>query len=307
MGVINSATLTAINKGFNKLFQEGRKVGRDMSNWRKIARRVTSSAASEVYGWIEVVPQMRKWSSGDRTIGSVKEQAYELANDEFESTIGVKATDIKDDRLGMYAPLMEDLGVEGEYHIDRGSFAALKAGRTTDVSDGKKFFATDHPRAANTDGTGANTPTSNILLPGTTDTAEWYLLHTMGLARPIIYQEREALRFDSFDDFQDSRAFLKNEFLYGIYARRQFGFSRWQYAVSCRAALTKDNFRSAVKMMQEFKRDGGDPWGLSPTLLVVPPALRGAARDIVVAERGSDGSTNTEAGVVDLHVEPLLA
>lgn len=307
MGVVNNATLTAINKAFNKLFQEGVKVGREMSSWRKVARRVTSSAASEVYGWIDVVPQMRKWETGDRTIGSVKEKAYELENDEFESTIGVKATAIKDDRLGMYTTLMQDLGVEGEYHIDRGVYAALKAGRSTVVADGKNFFASDHPRAANTDGTGTNTPTSNILNPGTTNHPEWYLVYTMGMARPLIYQEREKLRFDDFTDFDDSRAFLKNEFLYGIYARRQFGFSRWQYAVSSRDDLTKDNFREAVQMMQEFKRDGGDPWGLTPTLLVVPPALRGKARDIVVAERDSDGSTNTEAGVVDLHVEPLLS
>ena len=307
MGIVTNASLRAIDKGFQRLFQEGQDAGRQMARWPRIARRVPSSARSEVYGWTEDAPLMRDWTSGDRSIKSIKEKSYELTNKRFESTIGVDRVDIVDDLLGLYRSIMQDLGQEGVAHIDRGCFAALKAGRTTQVGDGKMFFATDHLRNANVDGTGTNTPTSNILNPTVTTNPEWYLLYTMGMHRPIVYQDREALRLDSFLDFADSHVFLKDQFLWGAYARRRFGFSRWQFAISSRDDLTKANYQAAYKMMLELKRDGGDPWGLVPSLLVVPPSLRAKARDILVAERNSNGSSNTEFGTVDLLVEPLLA
>lgn len=278
-----------------------------MGRWMKVARRVSSSGVVEVYGWIDVVPMMRQWTAGDREVRSVAEQAYQVGNDTFESTIGVKANSIKDDMLGMYTMIMEDLGEEGELHIDRGTFHALRQGRTTPAQDAKNFFATDHLVNSDTDRTGTNTPTSNIINPAVTSGPEWYLICAMGNKRPIIYQEREALRFDSFVDMNDSQVFMRDQYMYGIYARRAWGFSRWQYAVSSRDALTRANYQAAIVMMQSFKRDGGDPWGIQPTLLVVPPALRAAAREILVAERLANGASNTEFGTADLHVEPLLA
>ena len=306
MPIITNATLTAMDKGFNRLFEEGRAAANKMITWPKIARKSTSTGASEVHGWIDVVPHMRQWDSGSRVVMSVKEQAYEIDNLRFESTIGVEATDIKDDRLGMYRMLMQDLGEEGEIHLERAAYAALKLGRSTPISDGKSFFATDHPVYANVDQTGANTPTSNILNPTETAGEEWYLLHTMGMRRPVIYQEREALRLDSLIDYNDSRVLLLDQYIYGAYARRAWGFSRWQYAVSSRDELTHANYQAAYKMMLEFKRDGGDSWGLMPTLLVVTPGNRVKARDILIAERLADGASNTEMGTTDLSVSPWL-
>ena len=305
--IITNATLRALDKGFSRLFAEGRAAVNKTITWPKIARRSTSTGATEVHGWIDVVPHMRRWDTGSRVVLSVKEEAYEIDNLRFEATIGVEATNIKDDRLGMYRMLMEDLGEEGEIHLERAAYAALKLGRTTLVSDKKPFFATDHPVYANTDGTGAVTPVSNILNPLVTSGPEWYLLHTMGMKRPIIYQEREALRLDSLINYNDSRVLLLDQYLYSIYARRAWGFSRWPYAVSSRDDLTHANYQAAYQMMQTFKRNGGDPWGLMPTLLVVPPTLRVKARDILVAERLANGASNTEMGTAELCVSPWLA
>ena len=304
--IITATALRAIDKGFNRLFQEGRAAANKMITWPKIARRTTSSTRVEVHGWIDVVPHMRQWDAGSRVVMSVKEKAYEINNLRFESTIGVEAIDIKDDRLGMYNMLLQDLGEEGMIHVERASYAALRAGRTTLINEGKNFFATDHPVAEHTDGTGASTATSNILKPTETAGDEWYLCYTMGMQRPVIYQEREALRLDSLIDYNDSRVLMLDQYIYSAYARAAWGFSRWQYAVSSRADLTHANYQAAYKMIQEFKRDGGDPWGLTPTLLVAPPSLRVKARDILVAERLANGASNTEMGTVDLCVSPWL-
>ena len=304
--IITATALRQIDRGFSRLFMEGRAAANKMITWPKIARRTTSTSKSEVHGWIDVVPHMRQWDAGSRVVMSVKEKAYEIDNLRFEATIGVSSLDIKDDRLGMYSMLMQDLGEEGDIHTERASYAALKLGRATLVTGGKNFFATDHPVAANTDGTGASTATSNILNPTVTANPEWYLCYTMGMQRPVIYQEREALRLDSLINYQDSRVLMLDEYIYSAYARRAWGFSRWQYAVSSRDELTHANYRAAYRMMQEFKRDGGDPWGLTPTLLVAPPSLRVNAREILVAERLANGASNTEMGTVEPCISPWL-
>ena len=304
--IITAAVLRQIDKGFNKLFMEGRAAANKMITWPKIARRTTSTSKTEVHGWIDVVPHMRQWDAGSRVVMSVKEKAYEIDNLRFEATIGVQANDIKDDRLGMYSMLMQDLGEEGDIHTERASYAALRLGRATLVTGGKNFFATDHPVSATTDGTGANTPTSNILNPTVVANPEWYLCYTMGMQRPVIYQEREALRLDSLVNYADSRVLMLDEYIYSAYARRAWGFSRWQYAVSSRDELTHANYQAAYQMMQEFKRDGGDPWGMTPTLLVAPPSLRVNAREILIAERLANGASNTEMGTVDLCISPWL-
>lgn len=309
--IIKASSLEALRKGYNRAFEDGRTLGRSMQSWMKIARRTTSSGKAEVYGWLDAVPLMRKWdrtqNSGKRVVKSIKEKAYELANDEFEDTIGVLATDIKDDKYGTYRFLMEEMGQEGETHIDAGCFAALAAGKTSAISDGKNFFAADHPVAANADGTGANTPTSNIYTPADTTGPAWFLVYAMGVHRPIIYQEREALSFNALDNYNDSTVWLQNEFFYGTYCRRAFGYGRWQFAIMSQTDLTIAHFRAARTQMRSLKRDGGRPWRIRPTLLVVPPALESSAKDTIMADRLANGSTNTEYNAVEIHVEELLA
>ena len=58
-------------------------------------------------------------------------------------------------------------------------------------------------------------------------------------------------------------------------------------------------------MMLNYKNSKGRSLGLVPDLLVVPPALEAAARDILVADYVS-GTKNTMQGTADIHVEPRL-
>ena len=52
---------------------------------------------------------MREWV-GSRQIGKMAKQAMSLENKKFEATVGVERTDIEDDQVGMYRPMMQAMG-----------------------------------------------------------------------------------------------------------------------------------------------------------------------------------------------------
>ncbi|MCY4377346.1 MAG: Mu-like prophage major head subunit gpT family protein [Spirochaetaceae bacterium] len=170
MGVVNDATITAIRKGFSRLYQRG--IQSAQSKWKRIAVEVPSGDAVEVHGWIGRFPQMKEWKEGaKRQLRSIAEGAYQLPNKKFEATIDLPVTAIEDDRIGVYGPLAETMGQESMDHLDRGVFAALNDAATLVCSDGKTFFATDHPRYAEVDRTGTDYATSNIVHGSPSDPA----------------------------------------------------------------------------------------------------------------------------------------
>lgn len=71
------------------------------------------------------------------------------------------------------------------------------------------------------------------------------------------------------------------------------------------AALTPESYKTARAMMMSYKNSKGRSLGLVPNLLVVPPALEAAARDILVADF-VNGTKNTMQGTAEIHVEPNL-
>lgn len=71
------------------------------------------------------------------------------------------------------------------------------------------------------------------------------------------------------------------------------------------AKLTPEAYKTARAMMMNFKNGKGRSLGLLPDLLVVPPALEAAARDILVADF-VNGTKNTMQDTAEIHVEPRL-
>ena len=160
--VITQATLNALRRTFDRLFQTG--IQSAASEWKKVATRVPSGSAQNIYGWLMKFPQMREWPKGSRRqLRDIAEKAYALANRKFESTVPVEREDIEDDNLGLYRPLVEATGQEALDHVDRGVFGVLDNGYRTTCFDGKAFFAADHPRYTKVDGTGVNEPESNLI------------------------------------------------------------------------------------------------------------------------------------------------
>jgi phage major head subunit gpT-like protein len=76
--------------------------------------------------------------------------------------------------------------------------------------------------------------------------------------------------------------------------------------VASKAALTVANYETARLAMQTFKRDGGDPMGITPTHLVVDPTNEAAARKILEAQLIAGGDSNPNYHTAKLIVLPWL-
>lgn len=104
---------------------------------------VTSDGADEKYGWLGSMPTVREWL-GARRFNELRAANYVLANKHWEDSLRIAKNDIKDDRHGMYAPVMNELGLRAAKHPDKLLFQALVAGASSVCFDGQYFFDTDH-------------------------------------------------------------------------------------------------------------------------------------------------------------------
>ncbi|QAX29274.1 Mu-like prophage major head subunit gpT family protein [Leisingera sp. NJS204] len=295
--LITTAALNALRKGFKAHFQSG--IGQEKTLYQRIATTVLSTAGEETYGWLGEMPEVREWI-GDRHVHGLKEHDYAIKNKDFELTIGVQRNKIKDDTIGVYKPVFEGFGRKVAAHPDKLVFGLLKDGANQKCYDGQSFFDTDHPvldaegntYTVSNDGGGAGTP--------------WYLLCTSEVIKPIIYQEREAFDFVALDNPTDANVFKNKEFLYGTDGRCNVGFGFWQTAFVSRQPLTAANYEAARVAVQSMKADYGEPLNLSPDVLMVPPALEGAANRLMKNDQ-IDGSDNEWKGTAEVLMVSRLA
>ncbi len=104
---------------------------------------VPSDGADEAYGMLGAMPGVREWL-GDRKFNELRAANFTIANKLWEDSLLIKKTDLADDRMAMYGPVMEDLAVEASYHPDELFFTALVNGESQACFDGQYFFDTDH-------------------------------------------------------------------------------------------------------------------------------------------------------------------
>lgn len=296
--IINSATLQALRTGFGTQYQNAFNGVEKQA--ARIAMTIRSTTALNTYGWLKDRTGMREWL-GPRQIDNLSEATYAILNKHFEKTIAVNRNAIEDDNLGMYSIDFAGLGEAAAALPEDLVFSLLKAGFSTNCWDGQYFFDTDHPvmladgstgTYANTDG-GSGTP--------------WFLLCTKRPLKPIIYQERKAPVFTSKDRETDDNVFDRNEYVYGVDMRCNVGYGLPQMAWGSKQTLNAANYEIARAAMMSFKADGGQPLGLVPDLLVVPPALEGAARSLLQSQLVNGGESNKWAGTAELLVVPRLA
>ncbi|MCB5226172.1 Mu-like prophage major head subunit gpT family protein [Alishewanella sp. 16-MA] len=290
MAMINSATLNALRVSFSKKFEEGK--AKAKPQYSQIATVVTSSGKSNTYGWLGQFPKFREWI-GDRVLKSMKEHAYTVTNKSFESTVVVDRDDIADDVIGVYAPLMEEMGYGAEVFPDELCFPLLKAGFTTPCYDGQNFFDTDHPVNAEVDGSGADTSVSNAIVDVAYTGEPWFLLDVSRALKPIIYQDRTKAQFQVMDNPDDESVFMRKQFRYGTDVRANAGYGFWQMAVGVKKTLAYQSLWDAITLMKGFKADGGRPLGLGKNklLLVVPSSMEQLALQLKEREQISDGTT----------------
>jgi phage major head subunit gpT-like protein len=304
MAIITSALLTALHTGYRRDYQQGFDAIRAQSMWREVAMEVPSITRSNTYGWLGEFPGFREWI-GERVVKDIKASAYQIENKSFEMTVGVDRDDIQDDLMGTYSPMMRRMGEAAAVHADELLFPLIKTAHATLCYDGQNFFDTDHPVAANADGTGAVTSVSNVTAGAGTP---WYVLASGGAIKPFIVQTRKAPEFvTKFDPRSSDHVFMNKEFLWGVDDRLNVGLGLWQLAHRSQAALNPDNVYAVVQAMMSLKGDGGRPLNVRPNILLVPPTLLGAANKTVMAQQGDSGASNTAYQLLQVRVAPWLA
>lgn len=299
MALITAALIQALNTGFRDDFQRGLNDAQSDVIWPRIATEVPSTTASNTYGWLGDMPQLREWI-GDRQVKDIKEHGYQVVNKSFEGTVGIKRTTIEDDQFGMYRPIMQGLGTSAARLPDELLFGLLKNGHTNLCYDQQFFFDADHPVYPNADGTGTASMLSNVTA-GTG--SAWYLLDVKNVLRPLIWQNRKKPELVAMTTSNDEGVFTSNEFRYGVDMRGNAGYGFWQLAHKSQAALDEDSYAAARAAMMAVKTDGMRPLNVRPTLLVVPPSLEKSARNLLMKDK--DGG-NPWFGTAELLVTQLV-
>lgn len=303
--LVTPAAITALFTGFRREFEASR--ARAEPRWDRVATLVPSTTRSNTYGWLGQFPKLREWV-GDRVVKDMAAHSYAIENKDWEATVGVDRNDIEDDNLGIYSPLVQEMGYAAATYPDELVFPLLKAGTTTTCYDGQYFFDTDHPVHAEVNGTGAVASVSNYDDNGGAPQTPWYLLDTRRALKPLFFQERKKPDFIQQTDPRTSDAvFMSKTFKFGVDARSNVGFGFWQQAFCSTRPLNSDTLDAAIKAMMEFKADGGRPLGISPDVLIVPPALRSAANKTVKVMLSDGGASNPNYEAVDVEVIEWLA
>jgi phage major head subunit gpT-like protein len=138
---INTAAATATLRGLTAKFDMGVQAATPL--YPELCTTFPSKGADERYAALGAMPGVREWV-GDRIFNELRAADFTLANKQWESSLSVKKTDIADDRLGMYGPLLEQMGQEAALHPDQLFMEALVAGESQVCFDGQYFFDTDH-------------------------------------------------------------------------------------------------------------------------------------------------------------------
>lgn len=297
--LITPQSMRSLYTGFSAAFSGG--FAGVAPSYARVATTVPSTTRSNEYGWLGQIPRVREWI-GDRVINNLTAHGYTLRNKPFELTVGVKRDDIEDDNVGIYAPLFTELGRAAASFPDELVWPTLAAGFTTACYDGQYFFDTDHP-VIGADGV---TVSSVANTSGGSGTA-WYLLDTSRAIKPLIFQSRKPLsNLVRLDRETDEAMFMEGKALYGVDGRCNAGYGLWQLAHASKQTLDAANYEAARAAMTGMKGDHARPLGLMPNLLVVPPTLEGAGRDLLSLKTLPNGGDNKWYGTAELHVCPWL-
>lgn len=139
--IIDNGALKDIYSGFKTIFNQG--FENTEAQYKKVAMIVPSSSRDEKYKWLGQMPTLREWIGG-REIQHLSASSYTIENKDWELTIEVPRNDIKDDNIGIYTPMVRNIGEEAKIHPDTLVFSLLSKGFSEKCYDGKPFFSSEH-------------------------------------------------------------------------------------------------------------------------------------------------------------------
>ena len=232
--LLTPAVLQALQTTFSMQFRQG--YG-DTTPWSPmVSTQIPSTVRTNTYGWMARIMAMREWL-GPRVLQNLEAHSYTITNRDFEVSVGVDRNDIEDDNLGIYNPLIQEMGRAARKWPDQLMRTTLQAGATTGLGfDGLSFFNDAH-----------------TLDPGGT---------------------------------QD------NNF--------------------AGTALTLANYATVREAMMAYTGEDGEPLGVVPYILVIPPQLEQIGKEILEAALILDTTataavTNVQQGSAKLLMVPELA
>lgn len=289
-----SEVLKLLDAQFRKEFAIG--IGLIKPQHQEIAMTVPSTTKVNTYGFLGQFPKLREWV-GERQIQKMQAQGMSIENKTYESTVSIPRTDIEDDQVGLFRPMVQQAGQSAAELPDDLVFSLLKAGKSTLCYDGQNFFDTDHPVYANVDGTGSVSNQKNITTGKTASAPTFYIFDTTNSIKPLIWQERTKPEIETkFDPSKSEKVFMEDVYLWGVRARGAAGFGFWQLAHRVeQTELTAENIMAVLAEMQSLKGDGGKLLNIRPNVIIVPPALEFKARQICEGEL-INGTTNILKG-----------
>ncbi|WP_024896807.1 Mu-like prophage major head subunit gpT family protein [Brucella rhizosphaerae] len=284
---------TAISTAFNA------QLGSTTTHYQTVAMTVSSTTAQNEYPRMDDLPGIREWV-GDRVVHDLSMQTYMIRNKEFEGTIGVRISQVEDDQMGFLAPMSAQLGQNAAQFPDQLVFPLLKNGETTKCYDGQNFFDTDHPGY---DAEGKEASVSNFAAGSS---PAWYLVDDSQVIKPIIYQNRKNFQLIRKDQATDDTVFFGGKAVYGVDGRCNAGYGLWQLIYKSKLPLTAENYAAARAAMTSIRKRNGEIISINPRKLLVPSALEGAARKLLINELGANGESNEWKGTAEPVVIPLL-
>lgn len=258
---INAITLGSLNDNVSLAFNT--QFDAAPSRYGRFTLEVPSTGHAETYPRLDLLGGMREWV-GDRAVQSLSQSAFTIVNKDFEQTISVSRNNLADDKYGMLAIASTRMGKNAKELPDLLVAALMKAGHTTLCYDGQNFFDTAHPSF---DAAGAATTVANFATDGS-GTPPWYLIDTKQIVMPLIYQLREPFKVIPKFSPTDQQVFWNKEYEWGADGRCNVGFGLWQVAFMSTQAITHDNIKANIILMESLRRPSGAPMGISPNLLV---------------------------------------
>ncbi len=106
--LINAGTLAIVRQGLQASFIKGLQSNPSV-DVASIATVIGSQSDIENYPMTAFLDTIRKWV-GPRQIGLMTGKKLAVTNDDYEASIGIPLNNIKDDKIGIYAPVAEGKG-----------------------------------------------------------------------------------------------------------------------------------------------------------------------------------------------------
>lgn len=252
-----------------------------------------------VFGWLTSDDDLELFDKNvGRVIKHLDVHGARIEVAKYTKTIGVSFDEIKDGKFTNAVLTAAGIGRSTKRHPDRLVYGVLA--NNTICVDGKALFAADHPVAIDNAaaGTFSNEDTSGT-------GAFWYILRPEGHA--VIFGKRsgEDYAFGTLGADSDN-GFMREQVLFGVRARVVAAAGLPQFAYRSNKPLTAANLEAAVAAMESIVGPEGQPIANSPTVLVVPKAMRAAANRLIKGDRNDKGGYNEWFGSMNLIVSDYL-